>query len=323
MSFWDASNRCPPAPLTSPGRFPASPKLQGTGTAVEPEQASASLSYSTWPIPVIVPIMGLVGGGTPRDLVRLSTKQSVGDRLRAAREARGLSVDKAAETTRIPPAYLEALERTAPPEEFPEPWYARAFLREYARYLGLRSKPLVEDYRERYPRRDISPIGYLPLERKRGAGWLRTALVLLAGAALIATTLVVVARRGPSPDLTADRPSFPASASPQPVQTATAEPTPVPPDDVVLRVRVVEAPSWIQLSRDGEVELSETVLPGYVRTFKADQRLDLELGNAPAVHLTLGGEAFEITDDVGGVWRGSFVLRQDRVRVVPLIETEV
>jgi cytoskeleton protein RodZ len=266
--------------------------------------------------------MGLVGGGTPRDQVRLSTKQSVGDRLRAAREARGLPVDKAAETTRIPRAYLEALERSAPPEEFPEPWYARTFLREYARYLGLRSKPLVEEYRERYPRPEISPIGYLPLERRRSTGWLRTALVLVAGAALIAITLVVVARRGPTTDITADGPSFPASASPQPTQTATAEPKP-PPEDVVLRVRVVEAPSWIELSRDGEVELSETVLPGYVRTFKADQRLDLELGNAPAVRLTLGGKAFEITDDVGGVYRASFVLRQDRVRVVPLTETEV
>jgi cytoskeleton protein RodZ len=266
--------------------------------------------------------MGLVGGGTPRNQVRLSTKQSVGDRLRAAREARGLPVDKAAETTRIPRAYLEALERSAPPEEFPEPWYARTFLREYARYLGLRSKPLVEEYRERYPRPEISPIGYLPLERRRSTGWLRTALVLVAGAALIAITLVVVARRGPTTDITADGPSFPASASPQPTQTATAEPKP-PPEDVVLRVRVVEAPSWIELSRDGEVELSETVLPGYVRTFKADQRLDLELGNAPAVRLTLGGKAFEITDDVGGVYRASFILRQDRVRVVPLIETEV
>ena len=255
--------------------------------------------------------------------MRLSTKQSVGDRLRGAREARGLSVDKAAETTRIPRAHLEALERTAPPEEFPEPWYARTFLREYARYLGLRSKPLVEDYRERYPRPEISPIGYLPLERKRSTGWLRTALVLVAGAALIAITLVVVARRGPTTDITAERPSFPAPASPQPMQTATAEPKPPPPEDVVLRVRVVEAPSWIELSRDGEVEVSETVLPGYVRTFKADRRLDLELGNAPAVRLILGGEEFEITDDVGGVYRASFVLRQDRVRVVPFIETEV
>lgn len=253
--------------------------------------------------------------------MRLSTKQSVGERLRGAREARGVSLDHAAETTRIPPGHLEALERDAPPEEFPEPWYARTFLREYARFLGLRSKPLVDDYRGRYPRPEVSPIGYLPLERRRPSGWLRPALVVLAGAALIAIT-VVVARREPLPDLAADRPSFPASASPDPVRSQPAEPTPSVPDEVVLRVRVVDAPSWIQLSRDGEVEFSETFLPGYARTFRADRRLDLELGNAPAVQLTLAGRPFEITDDVGGVYRASFVMGEDRVKVVPLLDTE-
>jgi cytoskeleton protein RodZ len=252
--------------------------------------------------------------------VRLSTKQSVGERLRGAREARGLSLEHAAETTRIPPAHLEALERTAPPEEFPEPWYARTFLREYARFLGLRSKPLVDDYQARYPRPEVSPIGYLPLERRRPSGWLRPTLVVLAGLALVALTLVV-ARRGPSPDVIADRPSFPSPASPAPVQSETPEPKPPPvPEEVVLRVRVVDAPSWIQLTRDGEIELSETVLPGYARTFRADERVDLELGYAPAVRLTLGGKPFEIPEDEGGVYRASFVMREDRVRVLPLQE---
>jgi cytoskeleton protein RodZ len=252
--------------------------------------------------------------------VRLSTKQSVGDRLREAREARGLSLEHAAETTRIPPAHLEALERTAPPEEFPEPWYARTFLREYARFLGLRSKPLVEDYQARYPRPAVSPIGYLPLEPRQSGGWLRPALVIVAGLALIALTLVV-ARRGPGPDVMADRPSFPSPASPAPIQTETTEPQPPPePEEVVLRLKVVDAPSWIQLTRDGEIALSETVLPGYARTFKADERVDLELGYSPAVRLTVGGRPFEIPEDDGGVYRASFVLRKDGVKVLPLLE---
>jgi cytoskeleton protein RodZ len=260
------------------------------------------------------------GGRTPRVLVRLSTKQSVGERLRSAREARGLTLEQAAETTRIPPAHLEALERTAPPEEFPEPWYARTFLREYARFLGLRSKPLVEDYQMRYPRPQVSPIGYLPLERRPRGGWLRPTLVAMVVLALIAVT-VLVARREPAPDVVADRPSFPSPASPVPTETGTEPATPAPPEEVVLRLRVVEAPSWIELVRDGEILLSETVLPGYTRTFRADHRLDLELGYAPAVRLTVGGEPFEITQAEGSVFRASFVLREDEVRMVPLIES--
>jgi Helix-turn-helix domain/Domain of unknown function (DUF4115) len=254
--------------------------------------------------------------------VRLSTKQSVGERLRSAREARGFTLEQAAETTRIPPAHLEALERTAPPEEFPEPWYARTFLREYSRFLGLRSKPLVEDYQLRYPRPEVSPIGYLPLERRTSGGWLRPTLVAVAVLGLIAAA-VLVARRDTAPDVVADRPSFPSPASPVPVETETetTEPaTPPPPEDVVLRLRVVDAPSWVELSRDGEVLLSQTVLPGFAKTFRADRRLDLELGYAPGVRLTLDGEPFRISEDDGGVYRASFVLRDDEVRVVPLLE---
>jgi hypothetical protein len=229
-------------------------------------------------------------------------------------------MEQAAEITRIPPAHLEALERTAPPEEFPEPWYARTFLREYSRFLGLRSKPLVEDYQLRYPRPEVSPIGYLPLERRAKGGWLRPALVAVAVLGLIALT-IVVARREPAPNVVADQPSFPSPASPVPVETETTEPaTPAPPEAVVLRLRVVDAPSWVELSRDGEVLVSETVLPGYAKTFRADRRLDLELGYAPGVRLTLDGEPFQIAGDDGGVYRASFVLRDDEVRVVPMIE---
>jgi transcriptional regulator with XRE-family HTH domain len=61
----------------------------------------------------------------------------VGAELQRARERRGESLVQASDRTRISVRYLEALERDAPLSEFPSPTYARFFLREYARYLGL------------------------------------------------------------------------------------------------------------------------------------------------------------------------------------------
>lgn len=61
----------------------------------------------------------------------------VGAELQRARERRGESLLQASDRTRISVQYLEALERDAPLSEFPSPTYARFFLREYARYLGL------------------------------------------------------------------------------------------------------------------------------------------------------------------------------------------
>lgn len=60
----------------------------------------------------------------------------LGETLRRARLAKGITLEDAERVTRIPHKYLEALEQ----ENFgilPAPVYARGFLRSYAGYLGL------------------------------------------------------------------------------------------------------------------------------------------------------------------------------------------
>ncbi|MBI2912795.1 MAG: helix-turn-helix domain-containing protein [Chloroflexi bacterium] len=60
----------------------------------------------------------------------------LGETLRRARLAKGVTIEDAERVTRIPRKYLEALEQ----ENFgilPAPVYARGFLRSYSGYLGL------------------------------------------------------------------------------------------------------------------------------------------------------------------------------------------
>jgi cytoskeletal protein RodZ len=69
----------------------------------------------------------------------------LGELLRSTRQQRGLSIKQAEETTRIRQRHLEALEN----EDFaemPAPVYTRAFLRTYARYLGLDGDEMVEQF---------------------------------------------------------------------------------------------------------------------------------------------------------------------------------
>jgi len=66
----------------------------------------------------------------------------LGETLRRARQARGITVEDAERAIRIPRRYLEALEQ----EEFsilPAPVYARGFLRSYSGYLGLNPAELM------------------------------------------------------------------------------------------------------------------------------------------------------------------------------------
>ena len=66
----------------------------------------------------------------------------LGETLRRARTAKGITVEDAERVTRIPRKYLEALEL----ENFgilPAPVYARGFLRSYASFLGLEPNELL------------------------------------------------------------------------------------------------------------------------------------------------------------------------------------
>ncbi len=72
--------------------------------------------------------------------------QGLGPVLREARTRRGIPLGQAARDTCISVTYLEALEANAPIHAFTAPVYARGFLREYARYLGLDAAPLLEQF---------------------------------------------------------------------------------------------------------------------------------------------------------------------------------
>lgn len=68
---------------------------------------------------------------------------NIGTTLRAARVNRGLSIEQAAQDTRISRKFLEAIEA----EDFgalPAPVYVRGFLRSYANYLKVDPSPLLE-----------------------------------------------------------------------------------------------------------------------------------------------------------------------------------
>ncbi len=69
-------------------------------------------------------------------------KESIGSQLRAARQARGLSLEQVSDETHIKPHYLEALEADAF-DRLPSLFQARGFLRVVGGFLGLDSEALL------------------------------------------------------------------------------------------------------------------------------------------------------------------------------------
>ena len=72
--------------------------------------------------------------------------ESIGDRLKSAREAKKLSVRDVARETNISPAYIEALE-TEDFDHFPGETYIVGFLRNYAEYLKLDADEIIQSYK--------------------------------------------------------------------------------------------------------------------------------------------------------------------------------
>lgn len=71
-------------------------------------------------------------------------------------------MDRASWDTRISVEYLHALEDGVPLQAFPEPVYAKFFLREYAQYLGLDPKQMVALFTEEFGPVSPPPLAVLP-----------------------------------------------------------------------------------------------------------------------------------------------------------------
>ncbi|MDW8357698.1 RodZ domain-containing protein [Thermus sp.] len=129
----------------------------------------------------------------------------LGERLRRAREEKGLSLREAAERLSLKARVLEAFEecRFA---ELPEPALARGYLRRYALLLGLDPEPLLALY-PRGPEPSFSPA---PPARRPQRVWLLLLLALLLGLGYGAYRLL-----RPEPAQVVQIPSEPLPHAPQ------------------------------------------------------------------------------------------------------------
>lgn len=70
---------------------------------------------------------------------------SLGEKLRTAREERGISISEVAEQTRISPLYLEAIDQDNY-KSLPGGIFNKGFVRSYAKYVGIDEQEALQDY---------------------------------------------------------------------------------------------------------------------------------------------------------------------------------
>jgi cytoskeletal protein RodZ len=180
-----------------------------------------------------------------------------GRKLSEARRQLGLSLDEVADRIRVRREFLEALEEMNV-KLLPGKAYALAFLRSYARELGVDEKAIVDQFQDEcaLTREDVQRQIRNPTSRpRRERPWMfAAALVLLAAG--------FVGWRALSQDEPAQTAEAPAVTQPQAPPAAISAPAPV--ETRVVEIRAVSA-AWLEArGPDGTVFLSRTLQPGDV-----------------------------------------------------------
>jgi transcriptional regulator with XRE-family HTH domain len=210
-----------------------------------------------------------------------------GEDLRRTREARGLELEQIAEATCIGARYLRALEDGAPLHEFPAPVYARFFLREYARYLGMEEDPLVRAFESRYGE-DLVEDDVLDLPepvRERRGGW--RFLTALSVVGLLVLAGVTISSRTPVSTGIEERSGRVARhLSPG---AGGRHRDPIHPVTRIRAVVDVNLTSFVAATADGQGVLYQTVAGGTTIPIRADRRLMLTIGSGDGVRLAVNG----------------------------------
>jgi hypothetical protein len=229
---------------------------------------------------------------------------ALGDHLREAREARGLSVEALAARTRIAPRVVLALE-SGSAEELPAPVYVRGFIRAYCRELDLDPDHAVALYDG--PGSDdgghapVAPAGVARVSAARSS---RGPLVLAGiGAVILAGVTVGLLLRHPTAGRDAAV-SPPAPPTPPPVAgSAPAVPSPgAAAVEHVLVMRADEA-TWVRVTPEGGPAREDLLPPGGVREWRSPGPFTITLGNAGGVRLTLDGRPLPALGRSGEVVR--------------------
>jgi cytoskeleton protein RodZ len=240
-----------------------------------------------------------------RDVNEHVQAQDIGDRLKEARVARGLSLADIAERTKISPPSLTAMERNQF-ARLPGGVFRRAYVRAFAVEVGLDVNALVRDYRDRYEPEEV-PVAPPP---PRPAWGRRGAVALAAVGVLVVMWLLL----GPAPRDGEPRAGGAAGAA----DTVAAAPAPVvtadsgAQSDVVfadgddagapLRLRLqVSSPSWISVYADGQRVVHRLVEAGEHLRVEATRAITLHAGDAGAVDYALNGEEARVLGGTGQV----------------------
>ena len=244
-------------------------------------------------------------------------QHTVGSILCRCRQFSNISLEEAAEATKIGKTYLRALEEDRF-EDLPSPAYLKGFLRTYANYLGLQSEELIQLAGQQQDATLSNEPVKTEQARQTAVGfninWQRLLLPAVLLVALIVSSLFIVPsppkRALPPPPQAQPVPTVAVQSalssvqgtpavSPEPQESAVEKPAEVTPppkkplDGFMVRMKV-NRNSSLSVTIDDAASQGYDLTSGDLIEWKATRTIALDLTDAASVEIELNGTPLKL-----------------------------
>ncbi|MDD5679978.1 MAG: DUF4115 domain-containing protein [Candidatus Omnitrophica bacterium] len=253
---------------------------------------------------------------------------TIGERLRSARESKGLSLEDVHKATKIHPRTLEALEKGRLEDKVGVA-YVKVFLKSYAAYLGMDARHIVEEYtsgkkhaaekhaterrpltesnvrkKEQVPKKKSSPQKSNPELTRAVTSILVSViifLVIIFGLIKVGQyakgVVAAIKTRSAAAKKTGTAKETPkVSRKNEASESAVKEIIPIPKQDKLTLTITASTDVWLKVMLDGEVAFHKTLSKKSKETWKAAKEIRLlEIGKPEALKLIVNGKDIDFS----------------------------
>jgi cytoskeletal protein RodZ len=241
---------------------------------------------------------------------------SFGEQLRREREMRGVSLREIADGTKISVRFLQALEEDRT-DVLPGGLFPRAFVRQYALFLGLDPDRTVADFVAHHGA--SVPERRAPLAPSGPRLSLTPGQIVLGVLALI--VVVVFLRRPGEPEYRrsakAEPTPTPVTAAPAVLPTDRVYPSPslasaaATPTEGITITMTAQQECWVEVRADGQTVVNRVLTEGESQTFEARGEIVLSVGNAGGLQLRVNDQPALPLGRSGEVRKNIVITRQN------------
>lgn len=227
---------------------------------------------------------------------------TLGEKLRQAREERGISISEVAEQTRISPLYLQSIENDDY-KPLPGGIFNKGFVKSYAKFIGIDEQEALQDYGRLLSESDTRPADDLKVYRPEvltddRAGGSMIPTIIFAGIILALMTggiLFVVNYLQNQPETPATNQAAANAIANRAANIEVPKPDQPPAfDELKVEFKALTEKVSVTATVDG-AQRTEEVAAGSTSTFTAKDTLKLSYyrGFAEMVEIKLNGKAIK------------------------------